>query len=80
VKFNDYKVREQIRGQSGQLRGTSFWINEQFPKEINDRRKDLIPIMKEARQKSQTVRLVKDKLFINGKLYVSDTPTVGEDH
>jgi hypothetical protein len=35
--------------------------------------------MKEARQKSQTVRLVKDKLFINGEFYVSDTPTVGED-
>jgi hypothetical protein len=43
VKFNDYNIREYIqsqRGQLSQLRGTSFWIKEQFPKEINDHRKD----------------------------------------
>ncbi|KAK3092735.1 hypothetical protein FSP39_006730 [Pinctada imbricata] len=65
VKFNDYKVREKVRSQSYRLRNTRYSIQEQYPKPISDRRKELQPIMHEARRRGDHVTLVKDKLYIN---------------
>ena len=52
------------------LRGTHFSIREQFPREIEEKRKQLYPILKDARNKGQQARLVRDKLLINNRLYV----------
>ena len=53
VKFNDYKVREAIRTSSHLLRDTCYGIQEQFPKNVRDRRRALIPIMNEARRNGE---------------------------
>lgn len=58
VKENTYK-----------LRGTPFSVNEQFPAVIEDERKKLYPVMKHFRQAGHRVKLVRDKLFIDGQLY-----------
>ncbi|KAK3098000.1 hypothetical protein FSP39_015209 [Pinctada imbricata] len=63
------KVREKVRSQSYRLRNTRYSIQEQYPKPISDRRKELQPIMHEARRRGDHVTLVKDKLYINGSLY-----------
>ena len=53
--------------------GTEYSVNEQFPKAIEDRRKVLYPIAKNARRnESNKVRLVHDKLYINGQLHIPD--------
>ena len=51
------------------LKGSDYWVQEQFPPEVEQRRKALYPIMREERKKKNKVALVKDKLFINGVEY-----------
>ena len=51
AKFVLYKERERIRKAApSTLFGKPFRINEQFPKEINDRRKVLYPQYKQAKR------------------------------
>jgi hypothetical protein len=52
------------------LKGSSFGISEQYPAEINNRRKNLYPIMREAKQQRRHVVLVRDRLFIDGEQYI----------
>ncbi|CAC5372882.1 unnamed protein product [Mytilus coruscus] len=49
-----------------ELRDTGFGISEQFPKEINDRRKTLWPFFQEARRQSKKAFFRRDRLFIDG--------------
>ncbi|XP_069109884.1 uncharacterized protein [Argopecten irradians] len=45
-----------------------FSVYEQFPPEINERRKVLYPIFKEAKRRGQSARLKEDRLYINNQL------------
>lgn len=40
-------------------------IHEQFPEEIEKRRKPLYPLLRQARRDDKKAVLVKDKLFVN---------------
>ena len=55
---------------ANKLRGKPFGIREQFPFEIEQRRRILYPIMKDAKRTNQQVTLVRDRLYINNELYV----------
>ena len=68
AKFKRYEDREFVRLKAPQsLRGKSYGVREQFPKVIEDQRKRLYPEAKRARENKQNkVRLVRDRLFING--------------
>lgn len=69
VRFPLFKHREEIRFSSRALKGSQFGISEQFPKEIQEKRKVLIPIMKRARLDGKKANIVVDKLFIDNKEY-----------
>jgi hypothetical protein len=69
VKFNHFKDREYIRKSSHKLAGTRIGISEQYPREIPERRKLLIPVMKNAQRDGSRAVLSADKLFIDGRLY-----------
>lgn len=49
VKFSSCRMLEKVREQSQKLAGTRYRIQEQFPKKIQEKRKKLYPILKEAR-------------------------------
>jgi tRNA threonylcarbamoyladenosine modification (KEOPS) complex Pcc1 subunit len=66
VKFNRFRDREFIRQNARKLRGTRIGIAEQFPEEIEKIRQTLYPEMKKDKAAKQRVRMVRDKLFING--------------
>ena len=52
------------------MKGTCFSLREHFPSEIEERRKDLYPVMRKALENdANKVKQVKDKLFINNRLY-----------
>lgn len=68
-----YRMREKVREQTRRLAGTYFKIQEQFPKKVQEKRKQLIPIMKEARRNRKMATLVKDKLYIDGVEYIPGT-------
>ena len=54
------------------LKGTSYGINQQFPSVIEERRKELYPIMRSFREEGNRVKLVRDRLYVNGQLYNPD--------
>ena len=68
AKFTYHKDKEFVIGQAKNLRDTNFAIARDFPKEIVDKRKLLLPTLKDAK-KGHTATLVYDKLYINGQLY-----------
>ena len=69
AKFCDFKQRQIVRGKSRALKGTNYYINEQFPPEINSERKELVKVMKEKRQQGHKTRLVYNKLYVDDILY-----------
>ncbi|XP_062615270.1 uncharacterized protein LOC134277008 [Saccostrea cucullata] len=69
AKFVLHKDRERVRRAApGSLNGKPYGINEQFPKEINDRRKQLYPQYKAAKRQGKRASLVVDKLYVEGQL------------
>lgn len=69
AKFVSFKQKEQVKKQGRELKGTNFGVNDQFPKEILDRRRALFPIRKKAITEGARAVIAVDKLFINGHLY-----------
>ncbi len=55
-----------------QNRTPAIYINQQYPKEIVDRRRVLRPVYKEARAQGYQAKMRDDRLYINNKLYVAD--------
>ena len=51
------------------LHGSIFSIQRQYPTAMEERRKELIPIMRQLRMEGAVTKLVRDKLFVNGVLY-----------
>ena len=66
TKYRSFRVF--VLAQAKNLRGTTFAVARDFPKEIVEKRKILVPILKDAK-KSGHANLVYDKLYINGQLY-----------
>jgi hypothetical protein len=50
-----------------------FSVYQQFPREINDRRKLLVPKLKEFRRQKRKAKMVYDKLIVDGKVYDPST-------
>ena len=63
------KDLELILKHGYRLKGKFYSVNEQFPLEIEKRRKQLYPVLKQAKQEKKRVKLVRDKLYINDCLY-----------
>ena len=67
VKFNYHQDKEDIRRNAKKLKGTRIGISEQFPEEINRVRRRLYPEYKKAKAEGKQAKMVKDKLFIEGR-------------
>lgn len=74
ARFLYHKDLQFVLEKATWLKDTKWGIHQQFPKSVEDRRKPLYPVQKEARRQGKRVTLVRDKLFINGKQYVPDMP------
>ncbi|XP_062616738.1 uncharacterized protein LOC134278435 [Saccostrea cucullata] len=72
VKFTRFPQKELVRKNAFKLKESELSISEQFPKEIQERRKKLLPVLKKAKDDKKKASLVKDKLYIEGKLYRQD--------
>ncbi len=76
VTFGNIPDRELVWNNRCGLKGTSIWLNEDYPIEIDNRRKKLWPFLRAARvgnatdpNKRVVAYLVYDKLVINNKSY-----------
>lgn len=76
VKFNSYNDRDLVWQNRDSRADKTIWIRQDFPKEYEDRRAKLKPILRAAksddRYKGKEVYLSVDKLSIDGKLYRHD--------
>ena len=71
AKFLNTRSKLEVKAalKNVNLKDTQYAIFDQHPKEVGDRRKELIPIMVQARKDNKKAYLVRDKLYINNKLY-----------
>ena len=69
AKFSFFKEKEYIRSQAKNLSGTNFGLAEDYPKEILQVRKELIPNLREAKEKGKKASIRFDKLIVDGKLF-----------
>jgi hypothetical protein len=70
AKFNFFPVREEVRRSSYKLKDTTYGISEQFPREIQERRKQLLPVLHQAKRDGKRANLVVDRLYIDGRPYI----------
>lgn len=67
VRFNHFPDKTLIKSKAfAELKNSGYRVSEQFPKAIQDKRKQLIPVMIQAKQDGKTAFLSYDKLIING--------------
>ena len=70
VRFEHFQDRMRVWQNRRQLKGSNIWVEEDFPKEIRDRRQVLMPIFKKALTLPHVkAYLVEDRLSINGETY-----------
>ena len=75
AKFNWYVDRDEVWKRRASLRGTQMWMREDFPAEVESRRRKLYPVLQAARRDDRykaRARMHIDKLSINGGLYSVD--------
>lgn len=70
VKFCNFESRDIVKRSAKNLKDTEFGISEQLPVEIQKRRREQLPLLKELRDKDIKAYFVKDKIFVGGKEYV----------
>ena len=75
-KLQNYSDRQRIWKSRFKLKNTGVFLNEDFPKEINQRRKTLFPIMRAAKRQGKDAFLSVDKLHIVTK----DSESVQNSH
>lgn len=64
VRFHRTKDRDLVLRNARKLKGTRIFINEDYPEAVRQRRKELLPKMKEARARGDIAFLRYDKLVI----------------
>ncbi|XP_062568377.1 uncharacterized protein LOC134230565 [Saccostrea cucullata] len=83
AKFVLFKEKEMVRKAAYKLAGDEnkqFGISEQFPREINEKRKKLYPYYKAAKQQERKAQLIFDKLIIDGELFTPDESDEEEEN
>ena len=69
AKFEHFKQKEMVKQQGRELKGTDFGMNDQFPREIMERRKILFPIRKKYMEENKKAVISVDRLYVDGQLY-----------
>ena len=75
VRFQWYSDRERIWKNRYRLKGTNFYIAEDFPIVVEQQRKQLFPVLKAAKQLpeyNKKVTMRGNKLILNGKVFSCD--------
>lgn len=71
AKFERFSDREKVR-KAGSILNKSqrnFKVHVHFPREVEDKRKTLYPVARQHTEQGDKVALVRDKLYINNRLY-----------
>ena len=70
ARFVYFADLQHVLDSAYKLRNRPFGIKQQFPQEIENRRKQLYSIQRNAKREGKRVTLVRDRLYINNELYI----------
>lgn len=75
AKFGDTASKLVVKDalKTVNLRNSPYNATEQYPPEVQQRRRELIPVMIQARKDGKRATLVRDKLIIKGREYKAGT-------
>lgn len=73
VKFEKYEDRARILQKAKYLKGTKIYINEDFTDDVIQKRKELLPKLKAARDRGEIAYLRHDKLSLSPHQYSNTT-------
>ncbi|XP_052813593.1 uncharacterized protein LOC128240772 isoform X3 [Mya arenaria] len=81
AKFERFSDRESVReaGVRLNMKKSGFYINEQFPPEMEERRRELYGVMRRYKADplvADKCKLVRDKLYVGNKVYDPVTSTL----
>ena len=81
VKFKDTDSKMIVKNAAKELnlKNTPFGVFDQYPPEVQEKRRELIPVMLKAKTQHRKAVLVRDKLYIYNKLYEPNTEASGDD-
>lgn len=65
VKCLRYKDKLEVISKAEALKGTDIFINEDFPEAVQQKRKELLPAMRAARERGEIAYLRYDKLIVH---------------
>lgn len=72
VRFYSYTDKSRVMQAARNLKGTGIFLNDQYPREMESRRRILRPIMNHAKYLKKKASIVQDRLIIDGKTYDMD--------
>ena len=75
ARFRDFQIRQNVWNARRNLRGSNIFIDEDFAKEVEERRRVFYPILKLARESDvyrNKVYLKVDRLWVNDNMYTVD--------
>ena len=75
IKLVRERKKLEIMRKTNNLKGTKIWVEEDYTKEIQRERKELIPHLKEAREKGYSAKLRYNKLIVNNEIYTAQELT-----
>lgn len=67
AKFSFFKDREAVRRSGFKLKGTNYGIHEQFPEDVERKRRELYALVRRFRKNNRRTVLVRDRLFVDGR-------------
>lgn len=67
VKFASFAIRDLVKKSAKNLKDTNFGISEHLPGEIQKRRKEQLPLLKQLRERGTKAYFVRDKIFVGGR-------------
>uniref|UniRef100_A0ABM0MKW0 Uncharacterized protein LOC102801367 n=1 Tax=Saccoglossus kowalevskii TaxID=10224 RepID=A0ABM0MKW0_SACKO len=69
ARFVRYKDREKVRKSAGNLKDTAYSVREDYSQGVLQKRRELMPLLKQARRDIKRAFLVAEKLYIDGNIY-----------
>ena len=63
------KDKEYVKSFRANINETQYYIHDQYPPEIVEQRKNLLPILKKAKTDKKDAYIKYNKLFVGGNLY-----------
>ena len=79
IKFLRYKDKMAVLGKAKKPKGTNIYVNEDYTESVRQKRRELIPVMKAARERGDIAYIRHDKLIVHPPFQKYQKSTNGQE-